>query len=129
MTTLTVHPQGSKADFEIVARSFLSQVLADGKMRSCAAAVAHGKMPRRISFPRTCATILAAWPTRSPGRYRPQALATLLEQIPSLQTPDRPGRIEPRVLKRRRHRDPLMRKPRRKLKQCLEHATRCGKTT
>jgi len=115
----------------MVRKEFWTTLLAYNLIRRiiCAAAVAHGKMPRRISFTRTCATILAAWPTLSLGLYRPQALATLLEQIASLQTPDRPGRIEPRVLKRRRHRYPLMRKPRRKLKQCLEHATRCGKTT
>ena len=53
----------------------------------------------------------------------------LLQQIASLETLDRPGRIEPRVLKRRRHRYPLMRAPRQKLKQRLELTTRCGKMT
>jgi len=54
---------------------------------------------------------------------------TLLERIATLEVPDRPGRIEPRVLKRRRHRYALMREPRAKLKKRLEAATRCGKMT
>jgi putative transposase len=94
-----------------------------------AAAMEHGKTPRRISFTRTCVTILAAWSTLSLGHYHAQAVHILLEQIASLEVPDRPGRIEPRVLKRRRHRYPLMREPRKKLKKRWEHATRCCKIT
>ena len=93
------------------------------------AAITHGKTPRRISFTRTCATILAAWSTLSRGQYHPNAIQTLLKQIASQETPDRPGRIEPRVLKRRRHRYPLMREPRQKLKQHLERTTQCRKMT
>ena len=95
----------------------------------CTAAITHGKTPRRISFTRTCATILAAWSTLSLGQYHPRAMKILLEQIASLETPDRPGRIEPRVLKRRRHRYPLMRQSRRKLKKHLELTTRRSKMT
>jgi hypothetical protein len=46
-----------------------------------------------------------------------------------LEVPDRPGRIELRVLKRRRHRYPLLREPRQTLKQRLEHPTLCRKIT
>ena len=95
----------------------------------CTAAMKHGKTPRRISFTRTCATILAAWSTLSLGHYHAKAMQILLKQIASLEVPDRPGRIEPRVLKRRRHRYPLMRAPRQKLKQRLEATTRSRKTT
>jgi len=56
-------------------------------------------------------------------------MKTLLEQIASLKVPERPGRIEPRVLKRRRHRYPLMQEPRHKLKKHLEVTTRPGKMT
>jgi len=94
-----------------------------------AAAMEHGKTPRRISFTRTCVTILAAWSTLSLGHYHTKAVHILLEQIASLEVPDRPGRIEPRVLKRRRHRYPLMREPRKKLKKRWEHATQCCKIT
>ena len=115
----------------MVRKEFWTTLLAYNLIRRiiCTAAMRHGNLPRRISFTRTCATILAAWSTLSLGQYHPRALAILLKQIASLETPDRPGRIEPRVLKRRRHRYPLMRKPRQKLKQSLELATRCSKMT
>jgi hypothetical protein len=115
----------------MVRKEFWTTLLAYNLIRRiiCTAALTHGKLPRRISFTRTCATILAAWSTLSLGQYHPRALAILLKQIASLETPDRPGRIEPRVLKRRRHRYPLMREPRQKLKQRLERTTQCGKMT
>lgn len=115
----------------MVRKEFWTTLLAYNLIRRiiCTAAITHGTMPRRISFTRTCATILAAWSTLSLGQYHPRAMAILLRQIASLETPDRPGRIEPRVLKRRRHRYPLMREPRQKLKQRLELATQCGKIT
>jgi len=111
----------------MVRAEFWTTLLAYNLIRRviCTAAVRHGKAPRRISFTRTCATILAAWSTLSLGYYHPKAMKILLEQIASLEVPDRPGRIEPRVLKRRRHRYPLMRNPRQKIKKRLERATRC----
>jgi hypothetical protein len=115
----------------MVRKEFWTTLLAYNLIRRiiCLAAMRHGKLPRRISFTRTCATILACWSTLSLGQYPPRAMAILLRQIASLETPDRPGRIEPRVLKRRRHRYPLMRKPRKKLKQSLKLATRCSRMT
>ena len=95
----------------------------------CAAAMEHGELPRRISFTRTCVIILTAWSNLSLGLYSPKALKLLLKQIASLKIPHRPGRLEPRVLKRRRHRYPLMRKPRQKLKQRLKSTTRLSKMT
>ena len=115
----------------VVRKEFWTTLLAYNLIRRiiCTAAITHGKAPRRISFTRTCATILAAWSTLSLGQYHPRAMKTLLQQIASLETPDRPGRIEPRVLKRRRHRYPLMRQPRQKLKKHLQLTTRCSKMT
>jgi putative transposase len=115
----------------MVRKEFWTTLLAYNLIRRivCTAAMTHGKTPRRISFTGTCATIPAAWSTLSLGLYHPRAMAILLKQIASLETPDRPGRIEPRVLKRRRHRYPLMREPGPKLKQSLELATQCGKMT
>ena len=46
---------------------------------------------------------------------------TLLSRIASCEVADRPGRIEPRVIKRRRHRYRLMRKPRTELKAELQN--------
>ena len=115
----------------MVRKEFWTTLLAYNLIRRIigTAAILHGKQPRRISFTRTCATILAAWSTLSLGHYHPRAMKILLKQISTLETPDRPGRIEPRVLKQRRHRYPLMRKPRQKLKKHLELTTRCGKMT
>ncbi|MDK1039798.1 MAG: transposase, partial [Actinomycetota bacterium] len=116
---------------EMVRNEFWTTLLAYNLIRRiiCAAATAHGKSPRRISFTRTCATILAAWSNLTLQLYGPEAIRHLLSEIASLEVPDRPGRIEPRVLKRRRHRYPLMREPRAKLKKRLENATPYGSTT
>jgi hypothetical protein len=46
---------------------------------------------------------------------------TLLCHIASCEVANRPGRIEPRVLKRRRHRYPLMQEPRAVLKAKLQN--------
>ena len=46
----------------------------------------------------------------------------LLAQIASCQVANRPGRLEPRVLKRRRHGDKLMQQPRAVLKARLQIA-------
>ena len=85
------------------------------------AATLHGKTPRQISFTGACQAVLSSWMLFSTGSSRDaQAMcAGLLRQIASNTVADRPGRIEPRVIKRRRHRYPLMRKPRDHLKQQL----------
>ena len=116
---------------DMVRKEFWTTLLAYNLIRRiiCAAAMEHGKLPRRISFTRSCTTILTAWSTLSLGLYKSKALKLLLKQIASLKTPLRPGRMEPRVLKRRRHRYPLMRKPRIKLKQRLKSTTRSSKRT
>jgi putative transposase len=112
----------------MVRKEFWTTLLAYNLIRRviCNAATTHGKLPRRISFTRTCATILASWSNLSLGVYDPTAIRILLSQVASLEVPNRPGRIEPRVLKRRRHRYPLMREPRAKLKKRLKGATRYG---
>jgi hypothetical protein len=46
-----------------------------------------------------------------------RAFSVLLRYLGKLVVPLRPGRFEPRVLKRRRHRYPMMKVPRQKLKQ------------
>lgn len=114
---------------EMVRKEFWATLLAYNLIRRiiCAAAITHGKLPRHISFTRTCVIILTAWSSLAHGYYTSRTLAVLLEQIAALEIPDRSGRIEPRVLKRRRHRYPLMVESRQILKQRLESTTRCGK--
>lgn len=91
---------------------------------SAAAALLHGKQPRQISFTCTCQYVLSTWMLFSAGRFLCTDIRkfckTLLRHIASREVADRPGRIEPRVLKRRRHRYPLMQKPRAELKAQLE---------
>ena len=115
----------------MVRKEFWTTLLAYNLIRRiiCAAGWEHGKDPRRISFTRTCSRIPAAWSTLGLGLYRAEAVEPLLEEIASLEVPLRRGRIEPRVLKRRRHRYPLMREGRKKSKRRLQRATRVTQTT
>ncbi len=81
------------------------------------AATVHHKQPRRLGFTLACQSILASWMLLATGACRDaHALyAMLLARIAAHEVADRPGRIEPRVLKRRRHRYPLMQRPRAEL--------------
>ncbi len=91
------------------------------------AALLHGKQPRQISFTSTCQFVLASWMQLSGGLIDASLLEDylllMLNQIAACEVGNRPGRLEPRVLKRRRHRYKLMQKPRSQLrcelrKQC-----------
>lgn len=115
----------------MVRKEFWATLLAYNLIRRviCSAAMTHGKLPRRISFTKTCAAVLASWSTSSLGLHSPAGVELLLKRIASLEIPDRPGRIEPRVLKRRKHRYPLMIEPRRKFKDRMKTATPCGTMT
>jgi len=88
------------------------------------AAALHQKQPRQIGFTRTCQTVLSSWMLLATGTCRDVRLQTdlALAQIAANEVANRPGRIEPRVLKRRRHRYPLMRKPRDDLRAELTKA-------
>jgi len=93
---------------------------------AAAAALLHHKKPRQISFTGTCQYVLSAWMlfgTDRIARHERRAYCeTMLSQIASCIVADRPGRIEPRVIKRRRHRYPLMRQPRSVLKAQLQNS-------
>ena len=57
------------------------------------------------------------------NQFCEQCLGTLAD-IAACEVANRPGRLEPRVLKRRRHGYPLMQKPRRVLREQLrKHCT------
>jgi hypothetical protein len=79
----------------------------------CEAATFCGVLPRRLSFTRICSHVLDLRLWLLTGLN----LTNLLEYLGSLTVPHRPGRFEPRVLKRRRHRYPMMKIPRQKIKQ------------
>lgn len=113
---------------EMVHREVRTTILAYNLIRTTAAgaALVHGTQPRQISFTSTCQYVLASWMQLSGGLI-PESLLEdylllMLEQIAGCEVANRPGRLEPRVLKRRRHGYPLMRKPRRELRAELRKA-------
>ena len=113
------------------------QVAGDGASRSvghynliratiAGAAVLHDRQPRQISFTSACQYVLASWMMTSSGSiaYMLNHCMMLLTQIVSCEVANRPGRLEPRVIKRRRHGYPLMQKTRNVLRAELsKHCT------
>ncbi len=81
------------------------------------AAAVHHKPPRHLGFTLACQCLLASWMLLATGACQDsQALYhLLLARLAAHEVANRPGRIEPRVLKRRRHRYPLMQRPRAQL--------------
>jgi len=110
---------------EMVRRELWTTLLGYNLIRTTAAgaAVLHGYLPRQISFTGTCQHVLASWMVLSTGMVdcetAQQFCHTLLRTIAQVVVANRPGRIEPRVIKRRRHRYPLMRQPRKELQSRL----------
>lgn len=92
------------------------------KLTATAAAV-HGMQPRQMSFTFACQEVLAAWMLISTGASRDPrgAWEGVLKRIASKPVANRPGRIEPRVVKRRPKPYPLMQQPRKKLQEALMH--------
>jgi len=86
-------------------------------------AAVHDKQPRGLGFTLACQTLLASWMLWSTGAVSDARAMRrmMLEQIASNEVANRPGRVEPRVIKRRRHRYPLMQRPRDELRAELEH--------
>jgi hypothetical protein len=104
---------------EMVRRELWVTLLAYNLIRKviATAAAAHQKQPRQLGFTRACQSILASWMLLATGACREvHTLYTMtLAHIAAHEVANRPGRIEPRVLKRRRHRYPLMKRPRAQL--------------
>jgi Transposase DDE domain len=95
---------------------------------SAGAALLYEKQPRQISFTSTCQYVLASWMQLSSRLIEPGELdaylALMLKQIARCEVANRPGRLEPRVLKRRRHGYKLMQKSRNQLRAELrKHCT------
>lgn len=82
------------------------------------AAATHQKQPRRLGFTLACQAILSSWMLWSTATVKNAAAtrADMLERIAKNEVANRPGRMEPRVLKRRRHRYPLMQQDRNTLR-------------
>ncbi|MDI9433447.1 MAG: transposase [Planctomycetota bacterium] len=103
----------------MVARELWVTVLAYNLIRKLIAtsAVVHRKQPRYLSFTLACQSLLASRMVLATGssRDRRALYNLLLAHLAAHEVANRPGRIEPRVLKRRRHRYPLMQQPRAKL--------------
>lgn len=93
------------------------------RITAAGAALLHDKQPRQISFTSTCQYVLASWMQLSSGQVSLTTLdcylLTMLKQIAHCEVANRPGRLEPRVLKRRRHGYKLMMKPRNQLRREL----------
>ena len=88
------------------------------KLIATAAAI-HRKQPRQLGFTLACQTILSSWMLLATGSCRDsRGLWHLaLQRIAANQVANRPGRIEPRVIKRRRDLYPIMHGPRKELRQ------------
>ena len=110
----------------MVRKELWTTLLAYNLIRTTAAAAAllHDKQPRQISFTGTCQYVLSSWMLLSSDLIAPRDILahcrTLLWQISQCEVANRPGRVEPRVLKRRRHRYKLMQEPRATLKARLQ---------
>src|SRR5699024_1920280 len=110
---------------KMVRRELWTTLLGNNLIRTTAAAAAllHDKQPRQISFTGTCQYVLASWSTLSDGRRaageHESDCSTRLARSAECQVAHRPGRIEPRELKRRRHGYKLMQQPRHTLRSRL----------
>ena len=108
---------------EMVQRELWVTLLAYNLIRKviATAAAVHDKQPRQLGFTLACQTILSSWMLLSTGACRDveQTVRSALARIAANEVANRPGRIEPRVLKRRRHRYPLMTRPRDQLRKEL----------
>ena len=110
---------------EMVRREVWTTILGYNLIRTTAAGAAllHGRQPRHISFTSTCQYVLASWMQLSNRLIARDQIGSylffMLQQIAGCQVAQRPGRLEPRVLKRRRHGYKLMMQPRPTLRREL----------
>jgi hypothetical protein len=88
------------------------------------AAVLHEKQPRQLGFTLACQAVLSSWMLLATGACRDarQLWGRALRRIAANEVANRPGRIEPRVVKRRRCRYPFLHESRAELRRRL-HVT------
>jgi len=112
---------------EMVRKELWTTMLGYNLIRTTAAAAAvlHEKQPRQISFTSTCQYVLASWMLFSCDLIAADRVQNycrrMLSQIAECEVANRPGRLEPRVLKRRRHGYKLMQEPRSVLRAKLRN--------
>ncbi len=112
---------------EMVHKELWTTLLAYNLIRTTAAAAAllHDKQPRQISFTSTCQYVLSGWMLLSCKLLTADRLRShcheMLTQIAACEVANRPGRLEPRVLKRRRHGYKLMQESRAVLRAKLRN--------
>jgi hypothetical protein len=89
-----------------------------------AAAAANGKVPRQISFAGTLQTMTAFREVlhRAPPETRRLLVDVMLRAIASHEVGNRPGRVEPRAIKRRPKPHDLLTEPRRQVRKRLLRA-------
>ena len=110
----------------MVRRELWTTILAYNLIRSTAASAAmlHGVKPREISFTSTSQFVLAAWAVISLGQINNQTLldyaTTMLENIAKCRVANRPGRIEPRLIKKRPKQYKHLRVPRSVARQIIK---------
>jgi len=108
---------------EMIVREVWVTLLAYNLIRKvmATAAAVHDKQPRQLGFTLACQTILSSWLLLATDACRDPAglWDAALKHIAANEVANRPGRIEPRVLKRRRHGYPLMTRPRAQLRKEL----------
>lgn len=104
---------------EMVQREFWMTLLAYNMVRLvCAqAAFVHDKLPRQMSFTIACNTLLSQWLNPPKESIREELSYYNFLQIANNEVGNRPGRIEPRVVKRRLQKYTLMTKPRSQYKR------------
>lgn len=110
---------------EMVRREFWATMLAYNLIRTTAACAAalHDCIPRQISFVGACQYVLAVWDVLALASWERLRLDDYwhlrFEQIAAQTVADRPGRLEPRVIKKRKIEYHLMTQPRETLRQKL----------
>jgi hypothetical protein len=110
---------------EMVRREFWATMIAYNLIRTTAACAAalHDCIPRQISFVGACQYVLAVWDVLALATWERLRLDEYwnlrFEQIAAQTVADRPGRFEPRVIKKRKKNYHLMSQPRDILKQKL----------
>ena len=84
-------------------------------------AALHDKHPRQLGFTLACQAITSSWMLLATGSCRNphRQWATALQRIARNEVANRPGRVEPRELKRRRHRYHLMQRSRHEVQEEL----------
>jgi putative transposase len=122
-TFLNLHHVRCKSP-EMVHREVWTSLLAYNLVRVTIAtsAALYDKTPREISFVSGCQFVLAAWQgiTSIVGTSEQAAYCLrLLRELSTCRVRHRPGRIEPRVIKKRRDRYQLMKQPRAELRRRL----------